>query len=571
MRLIQLTLATALVACKPPAAPVDDTPVTIRIVAMNDFHGGLYEEAIKGVDGVAGGLPWLHGAVQALRAEDPDLILLDGGDLFQGSWPVNATKGRGSVEALNLIGLDAGAVGNHEFDYGGVEGGHPLRGALEKAATQAEFQWLTANIRQSDGARWAPEGVAPWTMIERKGKRIAVVGLSTIDTPTTTLTANVADLKFVDVVAAVNEVLPEIAAADPDATVLVAHLTGSCRPPGYFDAGEPCLPDGEIGRLLTELPAGTFDVMVLGHAHTLLAERQGDTFLLENRARGHALGMVDLVVGPDGVDADASTLHQPWALVHPKVDPGCEAGEYDLTPRDIGGRMVTPSAEALALVRSLEAEAGSLCTEVGCSAGPLSRTRTAESEVGDFVSDAIAWALPEADFAIQNSGGLRADLPGGTLRREDLQEVMPFDNRLLVVEMTGAQVNTLFRLGSSGAHGVLQLSGAAYHFDPARTGGSDLDGNGTTEDWETDRLCSATVGGAPIDPARTYKVAITDFLWGGGDHLGPAFAGAKLVTEGPLLREVLFSYTESLGDTCVGATPLILADAPRIRQGPCKP
>src|SRR6187399_422457 len=108
MRLIPLTVA-ALVACKPPAAPVDDTPVTLRIVAMNDFHGGLYEESVKGVDGVAGGLPWLHGAVQALRAEDPDLVLLDGGDAFQGSWPVNATKGRGSVLALNLIGVDAAA------------------------------------------------------------------------------------------------------------------------------------------------------------------------------------------------------------------------------------------------------------------------------------------------------------------------------------------------------------------------------------------------------------------------------------------------------------------------------
>ena len=130
-----LLVPLALSGCKKsgPVAPDPSAPRVLHIVAMNDFHGGLYEKPkYKSPDRALGGLPWLASAVDALREEHPDLLLLDGGDVFQGSWPVNATKGRGAVEAFNLLGVDAAAVGNHEFDYGGLEGEHPLRGALER-------------------------------------------------------------------------------------------------------------------------------------------------------------------------------------------------------------------------------------------------------------------------------------------------------------------------------------------------------------------------------------------------------------------------------------------------------
>lgn len=560
-------------ACKPPAKPVDNTPVTLHIVAMNDFHGALYAQPLRGstTGQMIGGLPWLAGAVDALRAAHPDLLLLDGGDLFEGAWPVNATKGRGAVEADNLLGVDAAAVGNHEFDYGPTKDDPSLRGALKAGAKLAHFKWLSANIHHQDGSRWQPEGFAAWTMLQRDGKRIAVIGLTTAETPATTLKKNVADLKFQDVVQAVKDVLPAVKAAHPDVTILVGHLTGECKPKSWTEVGPPCRPDGEIGRLLTELPKGTFDVMVLGHAHTLLAERIDDTFLLEDRAFGDVLGQLDLVVGKDGVDLDASKLHTPWALVHDKVDPGCAPGTYDLSPRALGGRTITPSSKALDLVHTLEHQAGSLCTPVGCSARPLLRDSHRESSLGDFVSDAIAWAMPGADLAIQNAGGLRADLPKGTLRRQDLQQVMPFNNRLLLVQMTGKQVQLLLRIGSSGAHGMIQLSGGTYEVDPSRTGGSDLDGDGKISGWEQNRLCSATVGGKPLDPNATYKVATTDFLLGGGDDLGPAFAGAKVLKQGPLLREVLYEYPGTLG-ACVGAAgPLVDPAKPRIIEASCAP
>ncbi|MEZ4319320.1 MAG: bifunctional UDP-sugar hydrolase/5'-nucleotidase [Myxococcota bacterium] len=560
-------LLALLLGCPKPAPP--EPPKTTRVVqiaALNDFHGALYELPKRGEPTRAyGGLPWLASALDALRTEHPDLLVLDGGDIFQGSWPVNATKGRGAVLAYNLLGVDVAAVGNHEFDYGGIEGGHPLRGALEAGGKLAEYDWVAANIREEGGQHWGPEGFGRWVIVERGGVKVGVLGLSTQDTPQTTLAKNVADLTFEDVVATAREVAPKLREAGAEVVVAVGHLSGQCEPTAYDAIGPECMPGGEVGRLLTELEPGTLDVMIMGHAHTLMHHRIGDTFVLEQRAQGHAIGRLELVVGPEGVDADASTLHPAWFLEHDAVDPGCTDAPFPTEPIDVGGRSLAPHAGALALIEQLEAEAGSLCDEVGCTTTALTRDRKTQNPVGDFVSTSMLAAFPDADVAVTNAGGLRADVPEGTLRREHLQAVMPFDNRLLVVEMTGSQLETLFRLGTSGGHGLIQIDGASLRFDPEATAGTDLDGNGEVEDWERDRLCHTGIqaAGAPLDPARTYRVVTTDFLFNGGDHLGHAFEGLKPVEEGPLLRDAMNTWFASL-DTCY--TP---GGPERISQGAC--
>lgn len=558
-----------LAACHRAPAPAATTePVVLHLAAINDFHGALYESrGTEDPSRALGGLPWLVAATDALRADHPDLLLLDGGDTFQGSWPVNRTFGMGSVQAFELLKVDAAAVGNHEFDYG-AGAGSGLRNALEAAAKEADFAWLAANIEHADGTPWQPEGIAPWTVIERSGVKVGVIGLTTAETPQTTLLANVADLAFTDPVAAVRRALPELEAAGARVVVVVGHLTGSCETPAYASPPQDCQPDGEIGRLLTELPAGTLDLLVVGHAHTLFANRFGDTWVLEGRAKGHVINRLDLAVGPEGVLPDASVLHEPWLLEHAAVDPGCEGGDFPTAPIDVGGRELAPSTAAIALVDALEAKAGSLCDEVGCSAAPLGRSREAESGVGDWVADAMLASM-QADLAVTNSGGLRADLPGGTLRREHVHAVMPFENRLVTVDLTGGQLREMLRIGSSGAHGILQVAGATYRYDPARTDGKDRDGDGAVADWERDRLCAATVRGAPIDPTKVYRVVTNDFLVGGGDHFGPVFEGRPVVETGPLMRDALEAHVRGLG-ACLGASaPLPAPGSPRVVVGPC--
>jgi 5'-nucleotidase len=562
------TLLWGLLACGPKTTPPSPAPATVHIATLNDWHGALYEQPAYRDPGRAwGGLPWTAAVMGAIRAEHPDLIVLDGGDMFQGAWPVNATRGAAAAEAFALLGVDATAIGNHEFDYGGSDS-HPTRGALLDIAAQAPFHWLSANIVGADGQPWTPPGIERTLVMERGGIKLGVIGLSTQETPQTTLAENVADLTFTDPVQAVRDVLPELQAAGVHAIAIVGHLTGSCDPPSYTTPpGSDCMPDGELGRLLTELPPGTIDVIVSGHTHTLLNQRIQDTFVLQSRDRGKMIGRLDLVVTADGVDADASRLLPPVQVLHDVADPGCGEGEYDTSPQEVGGRTIAPDADALALTRRMEAQAGSLCDALGCASAPLTRDFHAESSSGDFVADAMLAAFPGADLAIQNPGGLRANLPKGTIRREHIQQLMPFDNSLYLVEMTGAQLIRLFEIGSSGAHGVLQVSaGTWYHHTEAAVAVRDLNGDGSEEAWEQSRLCALRVGNAPVDPDRRYTVVTTDFLYKGGDHLGPAFRAVPVLQRGPLLRDVLYTAATSPADSCFAVT----APGDRIQVGPCR-
>ncbi|NUN12454.1 MAG: bifunctional metallophosphatase/5'-nucleotidase [Myxococcales bacterium] len=550
--------------------------VYLNIAALNDFHGGLYEERVAGQPELAiGGLPVVVSALHHLRKNDPDLLVVDAGDVFQGSWPVNKTAGAAAVKAFRYMGVDASAIGNHEFDYGkGLNDGHPLRGALEDAAKNAPFLWLTANISVQQGDVWAPyqpQGILPWTVIRKKGIQIGIIGLTTTETPTTTLPKNVADLRFEDPITTLRTHVPQMRAAGANVVVVLGHLTGTCKPFSYVEPGEPCTPDGELGRILTELPPGFVDVIIAGHTHSLVAQRTEKTFVLSNRSRGHIIGRLTLAVGPSGIDPDKSILHKPWALTHRPLDPGCDGGTYDIAPVDVGGVTLTPDSHVVEWLKGLESRAGSQCDIVGCSDEVLNRNRTTESPLGNVVADALHHAFPDVDIAIQNSGGLRADLPKGKIRRRHVADVMPFDNQTVLLEMTGHQIKTMLRIGSSGAHGVLQVSGVRYAFDPAKTTGSDLNGDSKIEEWELDKLCHVvTDDGAPIDENHTYRVVVSDFLLDGGDHLAPAMTGAKVVERGGLVREIIAQYFRSKDPKCVVPT----THSPktfRITPGPCTP
>ena len=146
---------------------------------------------------------------------------------------------------------------------------------------------------------------------------------------------------------------------------------------------------------------------------------------------------------------------------------------------------------------------------------------------------------------------------------------MPFDNRLFLVEVTGAQLLDILRVGSSGAHGIHQIAGGTYHFDPDSERTDDLDGDGAREAWENDRLCKATVGGNPVDPTQTYRLVTTDFLFEGGDHMAWPFRDTRIVVEGEPLFDQLVRFTTSQ-NTCWGAvSPTPEPTAPRIERGPC--
>jgi 5'-nucleotidase len=541
-------------------------PKTLTLATLNDFHGALYESPTRKAGQVSGGLPWLAAVLQDWRAEDPPLLLLDGGDIFQGSWPVNASQGMAAVDAYNLLGVDAAAVGNHEFDYGGLEEGHVLRGALERAGAMAQWRWLSANIvEKGTGLPWAPPGFAATAILKKGRIRIGVIGLSTTDTPATTLKKNVVDLDFLDVVPVVRDQAAVLRKQGVDLVAVVGHLSGAC--PNGTRPTDVCSPDGEVGRLLTELPEGTIDLLVTGHSHKRMAFRFGQTLVMQSGSKGRWLGRADLTVAENGIDWSASKVWEPVYLSHAPSAPGCGGGEFDRRVQSVAGVSVAPNEEALALIDRWEIKTGSLCSPAGCTTTTLRRDRHGPSVLGSVVADAMRSAFPEADLAITNAGGLRDDLPSGPLTREHIQAVMPFDNRIVLVEISGKKLNQLFQIGTSGGHGPIQISGAQLTLSEAPPIATDVNGDGLQEAWEFNRFCSATVGGEAVDPDRTYTLATTDFLIGGGDHLGPAFATAKHMKDGPLLRDHLVSWFVQ-HEPCV-APP---ADSlNRLRTATCAP
>ena len=549
---IILISSLAIAACRPtppPTPPVQERLVTI--IGMNDWHGALYETPDPEAPGWAyGGLPWTVSSLQYLRDALPNALVVDAGDLFQGSWPINFSKGSGSLSAFELLGVDVSTVGNHEFDYGPLSDDFPgVRGALERAAINPPFEWVTANVFErskpkGEWKRWQPGKIRPWTLIDHHGVRVGVIGLSTTETPTTTRSAYVDGLEFRDVVETLREVVPQAREAGAEVIVVTGHLTGSCEPPGYAKEEVGCVPDGEIGRILTELPEGTVDVLVAGHEHTILRQRVGKTVVLEGRHKGHLLNAVTLHLNDEGIVHEKTRLHEPFVVRHLRSDPGCSDTSYP-ERLEVNGVVLQPSKEAIALIQSLENKAGSLCERIACLDSPYTTIRTGPSPLGTLVAQAMRAQFPSVDIAITNAGGLRASLMGPEVRREHIHDVMPFDNRLLLMEISGKKLRQLFEIGTSGAHGMLQIDGATLTLHRSNVKRRDLNRDGNKEDWESSKLCDARVNGKTIDPRKTYRIVTTDFLATGGDHLGTAFEEAILIEEGLMLRDAILEHLRS--------------------------
>ncbi|MGH7563600.1 MAG: 5'-nucleotidase C-terminal domain-containing protein, partial [Gemmatimonadota bacterium] len=242
----------SLLATLPPPLPVGSDSVRLAIVATNDFHGALEPLTPAWADGdTIGGAATLASYLGAVEGRYPEAILhLDGGDVMQGTVASNLTHGRSTVDVLELIGLDAAAIGNHEFDWG-VD-------TLRARIGQADFPWLSANISvKATGAR--PEWAEPYAWVERAGLQIALIGATTVSTPEVTLPVNVEPYEFRDIATVVNELAPSLKAEGADLIVLVVHAGAVAVGEGQYE--------GEIvdaaGRITAPL-----DLIVSGHTHS---------------------------------------------------------------------------------------------------------------------------------------------------------------------------------------------------------------------------------------------------------------------------------------------------------------
>lgn len=533
----------------PPAAQSE----VVKLIHWNDFHGQLFEIVDKDDPKKAsGGLAWFMSAIEAEKAGFLPLIL-DGGDQFQGSSLINDSLGMGMVTIMNALGLDATCIGNHDFDYASSpHNSDPTRGALYAAMAASNFAWLAANITQdptqaAPGAlSWPPPQLKPYVIVHKGPYRIAVIGLSTLDTPVTTLYERVKDLRFEPVTQTLARIISELNAQKPDFIVVLGHLTGT--PQGEFEPLTCPKFDGEVGEILA-MPKEIKDrigALLLGHMHQSFAAVCDGLLIAENKSSTRSYTTVQLKPDEGKLVVDLSTFMQRY-LVHKAVEPGCSDAPFPMQTIDVGGLVLSPSKIALQIIAGLEKQTHSQrCEALGCAKAPILRAREGECPIGNLVVDAMMKVFPQADVAVQNTGGLRTDILKDTLYREDVEAIMPFENYIYLINISGADLRRIFRVATSGKHGIFQVAGMQYAYWPECNNPQDLNNDGQIQDWEHNCLdeVSMRIAGRALDDNAHYKVAINNFLFDGGDSLKGLFDAAQILQKGPLIKSALIDYVQ---------------------------
>ena len=492
---------------------------SVRVLATSDFHGAILPGRDRRTNRPIGGSATLAAWIARLRDENPECtVLVDGGDLFQGTMISNLAFGRPVIEQMNALGYAAAAIGNHEFDW--------TADTLERRVREMRFAALGANVTQvKDGKR--PRWARADTLVARKGVRIGILGLCYPETPTVTLARNVAHLRFADDSATAAALVPGLRRR-ADVVIGVGHIPGSADSTGKGH--------GDLARLARGVPG--VDAWFGGHSHNRVdgrAFRSIRTRPVRPKDRASRTQVGDSV--PTMIAASHGEVVTVCDL---RVDPVADR-VVDRRARLVitFGDSLAPDSAMLARVQRWNEGVARIAAEpVGRSAARLTRQRGGESALGNLVTDAMRAAVG-ADIALQNSGGLRADLPEGVVTRGGVYEVMPFDNTIVTLDLTGADVARVIEDGLRTGR-VHQLSGLRLTFDPSRP--------------EMERVTSLRAAdGSAFDTSRVWKVAVNNFMADGGDESSTlARAKTKRDTQ-VLVRDALERF---IRERCAGDAAL---------------
>ncbi|MBA3454528.1 MAG: 5'-nucleotidase C-terminal domain-containing protein [Deltaproteobacteria bacterium] len=471
-------------------------------MGTNDLHGALER------------LPILAGYMANLRAaraaDGGGVVLLDGGDMFQGTIESNLNEGADAIRAYNEIGYTAAAVGNHEFDFGpegpavtpsSIE--DDARGALKARAKEAKFPLLVANISDAkSGARIKWPNMPASMMVEVAGIKMGIIGATTESTPYTTMPVNFAGLVMKPPAAtAITDEAKLLREQGAEVIIVTAHIGTLCKSLDKPNDPSSCDRNEELYKLIEELPKNTVDVIVGGHTHDAIAHRINDIAVIESYSSGRAFGRVDLRISPDG-HVTSVKIHKPRMLCEGETKETllpvaqCKTGDYEGAP-------VVASPEVKAIIDGSLAKAGVRRGErLGVTlSAPVKMDRNTESAEGNWFTDLMLAATPGAHVAVTNGGGLRADIPAGAMTYGQLYEAMPFDNRLAVVEVQGAHLRKLVAANLQKGGAILSWGGLTAK---ARCKAGKLD-------------LEIKVGGKPLGQTTSYRLVTSDFMASGGD------------------------------------------------------
>ncbi|HEV7817017.1 MAG TPA: bifunctional metallophosphatase/5'-nucleotidase [Janthinobacterium sp.] len=536
LRLAALAAVFSLGACASRAPAPAAASVEVNLVAINDFHGNLERSRFKYTSIAdqqehtiqAGGIDVLAAALQAWRREDPQLLLVGAGDLVGASPAMSSMwADEPSIAAMNLLGLRATSVGNHEFDHGRVELLRQQNGGCASPRPQqacqfapmyegAKFSYLAANVL--DHATGKPFMPA-YRIEEVHGVKIAFIGTVLKNTAAVALASGIAGLDFIDEADAVNRALPELRAQGVGIFVVLIHQGGSTA--DYFDQPDCAHLQGDIVDVVKRLDPA-IELVVSGHSHHAYTCRVDGRLVTQAETAGHVLTRIKL-----HIDASANTLSSVSAA-NVVMTPDA----YPADPR---------AAAYLAAIR--ERSQAALSRPVARLAVPLlvrEKSRAGESPLGDLVADSVVQATRsfKVRIAFMNNGGMRKDLESGAQQQTDYgqtQAVLPFNNTLVVMSLSGAQIRALleqqWHTDDADNGNLLQISSSlAYRWDRKQPAGHRVVPG------------SVTVDGAPLGDAVSYRVAMNNFLAEGGDRFRVFADGGERVDTGISDLEALRAY-----------------------------
>jgi len=502
-----LVLATTLLwaagaQSKPGSKPVpEDRIAEVQILGLNETHGQLVPLSERNADGsrtAVGGAAALGTYLDREEAENPlRTLTVDSGDFMQGPAISSYFEGKSTVEVYNEIGVDSVAVGNHEFDWG--------RDALNQRIAEARFPFLANNIIE-DATGKQPAGIAPYKVFKRDGLKIGVIGVGNPDTKNVTLPEATEGLSFLDLQKTATEVagfVKELKAAKVETVVLTPHM------------GLETATEGPLADLLKALPAETADELDFalgGHIPLDITTEVNGVPVVQ--PLGNTRGYADVTLTVDRRTGDVT--------------------KYAATSDRVLTDSVPPDPAVKAIVDRYQVELQAALGEtVGESTTSILRgaTRTVESEMGNFVADSMRTYYPEVDFAFQNAGGLRADIDQGPITLEEVYAVLPFNNTLVTMNLTGAQVEQVLEEGANSQYGTVQVSGLTWAYDADAPFG--------------DRVTRVTLpDGTPIDPNATYKIATNNFMATGGDQFITLTKGTNTTDTQTNLVDTVVRYLE---------------------------
>jgi 2',3'-cyclic-nucleotide 2'-phosphodiesterase (5'-nucleotidase family) len=552
--LMHLSCKEAVVRSEPE--PVR-APVTISILSTNDVHGRLSQ------------LPLLGGYVdnvRALRAADGGgVLLLDAGDIFQGTLESNVSEGAAMVRAYQALGYDAVTLGNHEFDFGPAgpaptpasAADDPL-GALKARVAEARFPFLNANLFGDDGKALAIPKLRRSVIVHPAGIPVGIIGGVTEDVLRTTHAANTRGI-------VVRELGPVIGAEaarlrEQGARVVIAlvHAGGECDDLKAQDDLKSCQHSSEAFRLARALPKGSVDVIVAGHTHTGLAHRVNGIAIIEAFANGRAFGRVDLTLDRKSGPPLNTEIFLPTELCSDALDqPSC-AGDASYADRPVARSQAVLSAIAADLTQAKAAREQLVGVTV---ANTVWREYRSESPLNNLVADLLLRASPGANAAFTNAGAIRIALPRGPLRFGTVFEMFPFDNTFATLQLTAAQLAEIVARNLHAGNGILGLAGVSAA--------------GSCKDRQLDvRLFDA--GGRAIEPTRKLRVVTSDFLASAGDGLLAGMqldhAAIAIERDRPIRDALLEGLREYPGGTLSGDDKRLYdRNKPRIRYAGTRP